>query len=213
MWNRRPIIALLFAILLLAPFLGKTAFDQVSISKEKIAAEKELLSSFSEMGYTEMLLDDCVIEFSRILENDPHDRVERKYKRHINLESLDALSATRVYQVGQSAAYGSIFAFSVPYNDKYSDTIDKIRDFNFYVKVQFPGIRWPFEFTQEFLEIEELLKENFPQLQEINYWSSDIKNIQYTQIFERVDFTYSSEIELNRFRASLINYSRLYSCT
>ncbi|WP_170566027.1 hypothetical protein [Ruegeria atlantica] len=197
------IVALMFAVF----HLPRAAISQTSPAEALTAA-------LTEMGYSQIAIDSCVLTFERAIEPSEANNGLYKYERFINLKTIDFSSGYEVIE--RSTERGPLFVVLMPLNDLYYDIEPELLRFRLWAKKEFPASNWPFHFSSrqgaETPMIEMEIWKQVPGISNLNRWKNYTKFGSSTGIPPEFRMTYFRQEDLEKFMLSFIEYASFADC-
>lgn len=163
-----------------------------------------------EMGYTDIDVSDCVLQFRRKLPNQCPTDKPLSYWRRINLLNLDMNSITEVQD--RETDGGKWYLFKVlPTRDYHSRSIG-IVVFNGLIKEKYPDSGWPFRADKTTPRIRNEFYQEYPSSENMNWFILETCYGDSPGFDVDYHMSYDDQDMLSDFRSALIDYSKSKSC-
>lgn len=189
---------------------NETPLDRVIASGGNEAPKERLEGLLLKMGYIDVDVNACVMQFRRNLPNQCPTDKPLSYWRSIDLRNLDMEAITEVQSRETDGYKWYVFTVS-PTRDYYWRSIG-ILGFKRLIKEKYSDAGWPFRFDETAPLIRKEFYRKFPKNENMNWWISE-SCFGESPDFE-VDYimSYDDQSILLDFRSSLIDYDKSNYC-
>lgn len=157
-----------------------------------------------EMGYTDVGVNACVLQFRRKLSNQCPTTKSLAYWRSVDLQTLDIERIGKVQS--RMHAEKKYYYFQIPPTREHYWKIAGIADFPRKMKETYPTTGWPFLFDETVPNIREAFYRQFPRGDVQNWWISETCFGESPDFQLDVDFSFDNQELLLRFRSTLIDH-------
>lgn len=172
---------------------------------------ERLVSLLLEMGYVDVDVSACTLQFRRKLPNQCPTEKPLSYWRSINLLNLDMKSITEVQSWETDGE--KWYHFKVrPTRDYYSRSIG-ILVFKSLTKEKYPNSDWPFLAGDTTPLIRKEFYQEFPSSENMSWLIFETCHGDSPDFGVDYNMTYDDQNMLSDFRSTLIDYSETNSCS
>lgn len=174
------------------------------------APGSRLENLLNEMGYVDVDVDTCVIQFRRVLPNQCPTDKPLSYWRSVDLRNLDMQQTSGIQEMEDKGRIWNFF--SIAPTPTYYHQTNRIVDFLYAVKTRHPTSDWPFRYDEAVPLIREEFYRAFPKSENMNWWISETCFGESPMFY--ADFIMSSKDLglLEDFRLALIDYGESGDC-
>jgi len=197
------VAAILFAVVSTASF-----------AKERAAEVSMLGDALVSMGYYDIRVDGCIIEFSHDVEPTSNNNGYFAYTRSINLNNLVDFSRSKVEEFESSEA--GLFLLKSKFDSQHSKRHEKTVEFSWWVKRNFGSPLWPYKHPEyqdkNTPAIEYSLRSFFYYESELDRWTNYSKYGASTDFPSDFYIMYEYKEPLEELRKSIVSYSEKSDC-
>lgn len=177
-------------------------------------AEQTFQDSLASLGYEDVELSGCIVQFKRNLVPSAKNGFTYHYIRIINLEYIADFLLRDIQEV--SIGDTNFFGFETRLGLNYPLRPLDLRQFETWVNQTYPASNWPNVRTSSqqtnLPEIERQLHEKIPYLDKLNRWVFKTKFGENTQIDSFFQITAKDRRPLEHFLTALTDYAASYEC-
>lgn len=156
-------------MVLVISFFAKNAFAQDQ--KEK-ALKESIIEAVESLGYEKVEVHQCELRFSFKLDNScPSDR-PIGFERVIKLQHIPDAGDFAVEPLRSTDARSNILRFD-PVRPYFSSSGLRFREFQRFVRIEFPNSNWPRRYDDQMREIGLYFWDAFPDLDSFSRWKFD----------------------------------------
>jgi hypothetical protein len=167
------------------------------------------------MGYEDIVLDECKLEFSRSVISTPENNGFKSYTKILHLRHLSfgKSKGIRKFIVSRRDLYSVI----IPFDERFSNLYMQAWDFREWVRIAFPDSRGifghPKHYDVSIASVEVELISRVPDLKKMNRVVSSTKFGEVTSVFTQFEFNYTESTALEEFIHWLSLYTDEKKCS